>query len=72
MKRYIIDRFEGEIAVYETEDKKTIDIERNELPKNADVGDVIIFEKGKFRVDREETSKRRKEIEALTNELFED
>lgn len=70
--KYIIDRFEGDLAVCEAEDRKTIDIERSKLPENADVGDVIILENGHFRVDKQETNKRRKEIEDLMNELFED
>jgi 3-phosphoglycerate kinase len=70
--KYIIDRFEGDLAVCETEDGKMVDIEKSKLPKNAEVGDVIILENGRFRVDKEETDKRRKEIEDLMNELFED
>jgi hypothetical protein len=70
--KYIIDRFEGDLAVCEAEDGKMVDIEKSRLPKNAEVGDVIIFENGHFLVDKEETDKRRKEIEDLMNELFED
>ncbi|ARP44588.1 MULTISPECIES: DUF3006 domain-containing protein [Anoxybacillaceae] len=70
--KYIIDRFEGDLAVCEAEDGKMVDIEKSNLPKNAEVGDVIILENGHFRVDKEDTDKRRKEIEDLMNELFED
>jgi hypothetical protein len=70
--KYIIDRFEGDWAVCESADGKMVDIEKSKLPKNAEVGDVIILENGHFRVDKEETDKRRKEIEDLMNELFED
>jgi Protein of unknown function (DUF3006) len=70
--KYIIDRFEDDLAVCEDENGKMVDIEKSKLPKNAEVGDVIILENGHFRVDKEETDKRRKEIEDLMNELFED
>jgi Protein of unknown function (DUF3006) len=70
--KYIIDRFEGDLAVCEAEDGKMVDIEKSKLPKNAEIGDVIILENGYFRIDKEETDKRRKEIEDLMNELFED
>jgi Protein of unknown function (DUF3006) len=70
--KYIIDRFEGDLAVCEAEDGKMVDIEKSKLPKNAEVGDVIILENGHFRVNKDETDRRRKEIEDLMNELFED
>jgi hypothetical protein len=70
--KYIIDRFEDDLAVCEDENGKMVDIEKSKLPKNAEVGDVIILENGHFRVDKEETDKRRKEIEELMNEVWED
>jgi translation initiation factor 6 (eIF-6) len=70
--KYIIDRFEGDLAVCEAEDGKMVEIEKSKLPENAEVGDVIILENGHFLVNKEETDKRRKEIEDLMNELFED
>lgn len=68
----IIDRFEGELVVCEDETGTIVDIKKSELPKNADVGDVIIFEKNRFRIDKKETDLRRKEIEDLMNEVWED
>jgi Protein of unknown function (DUF3006) len=70
--KYIIDRFEGDLAVCEAEDGKMVEIEKSKLPENAEVGDIIVLENGHFRVDKEETDRRRKEIEDLMNELFED
>jgi len=71
MKKGIIDRFEGDFAVVEFEDKME-DILRSKLPKEAEVGDVLIFEGDQIRVDKDETEKLRKEIEELMDELFED
>jgi hypothetical protein len=70
--KYIIDRFEGDLAVCEAEDGRMVDIEKSKLPKNAEVGDILVLENGKFRVDKKETEKRRKEIEDLMNEVFDD
>ncbi|WP_336775328.1 DUF3006 domain-containing protein [Paenibacillus sp. MMO-58] len=71
MKRGVIDRFEGDLAVIEV-DGDTIDVAKALLPKKARVGDAIIIEAdGTFRIDKEATKKLRKEIDALMDELFE-
>ncbi|WP_336788467.1 DUF3006 domain-containing protein [Paenibacillus sp. MMO-177] len=71
MKRGVIDRFEGDLAVIEV-DGDTIDVAKTLLPKKARVGDAIVIEDdGTFRIDKEATKKLRKEIDALMDELFE-
>ncbi|WP_033828159.1 DUF3006 domain-containing protein [Bacillus andreraoultii] len=70
--KLILDRFEGSLAVCETESGEMIDIEKGYLPKNVKVGDVIIFENNTYTIDQSETEKRRKEIEDLMAELWED
>lgn len=67
----IIDRFEGDIAVVEI-DGKTMDFPKNFFPKEAKTGDVVVIDGDSVKVLKEETEKRRKEIETLMNELFED
>jgi len=69
--KFIIDRFENDIAVCE-ENGKIIEILKSQLPKNAETGDVIIQKNNRYYVDKQETSKRRQEIEELMDELFED
>ena len=71
MKRGIIDRFESELAVVEFDDKMK-DIPKSELPKNAKVGDALIFDGDKITISKEETKKLEKEIDDLMDELFED
>ena len=71
MKKGIIDRFEGELAVVECDDEMK-DIPKSELPKDANVGDVLIFDGDKIKVSKEETGKLKKEIDDLMDELFED
>ena len=71
MKKGIIDRFEGELAVVEFDDEMK-DIPKNKLPKEANVGDVLIFDGDKITISNEETNKLKKEIDDLMDELFED
>ncbi|MCM1529439.1 MAG: DUF3006 domain-containing protein [Alistipes sp.] len=54
----IIDRFEGDIAVVETEDG-FLDIPRSELPADVREGDVLVSCDGGYEVDRETTEQRR-------------
>ena len=71
MKKGIIDRFEGELAVVEFDDEMK-DIPKSKLPKEANVGDVLIFDGDKITISKEETNKLKKEIDDLMDELFED
>jgi Protein of unknown function (DUF3006). len=66
----IIDRFEEEFVVVELETKKLINIEKNKIPIEAIVGDVLNI--GNYiTVDLKETEKRKKYIEKLTEDLWE-
>lgn len=71
MKKGIIDRFEGNIAVVEFDDEIK-DIPKSKLPKEVNVGDVLLFDGDKMTIDKNETKKLKKEIEDLMDELFED
>lgn len=71
MRKGIIDRFEGNFAVVEFEDR-TEDIPKEILPEDCRVGDVVSFIDNKITVDKAETLKRKEEIDDLINELFED
>ncbi|GAB6436727.1 MULTISPECIES: DUF3006 domain-containing protein [Bacillus] len=70
MQRGIIDRFEGELAIIEM-NNETIDVPKSKLPSTAKEGDVLIIEDNKFTIDKNETNKRRREIQDLMNKLFE-
>lgn len=67
----IIDRFEGEFAVCECEDKTMINIEIDKLPQDIHEGDVLVIDGDNIKVDYEETSRRREEIESLTQNMWE-
>ncbi|SEH47879.1 Protein of unknown function [Ruminococcus flavefaciens] len=53
----IIDRFEGSLAVLETDDGM-INVERSLLPENAAEGDVLVYD-GSWTVDTTATEQRR-------------
>lgn len=71
MKKGIIDRFEGELAVVEFDDEMK-DIPVKQLPKGANVGDLLIFNGNQISIDTIGTKKLQQEIEELMEELFED
>ncbi|MDR4173958.1 DUF3006 domain-containing protein [Bacillus nitratireducens] len=70
MKRGIIDRFEGELAVIEI-NNSTIDVPKAKLPSAAKEGDVLIIEDDTYTIDKNETDKRRREVQDLMDKLFE-
>ena len=65
-KLCIIDRFEGDWAVIEYEDK-IFNFPKELLPKEAKEGDVLIFN---VQIDEKETENRKKIIEKLAEDLF--
>ena len=67
----IIDRFEGEYAVVELKDGKMINIDKIKLPTDAQEGMVILISEV-ITIDKAETVKRKKEIEKLTEGLWEE
>ena len=70
MKSLTIDRFEGKIAVCENEDGDAVEIDKNELPKEAKVGDIIKVKDEKYIIDNAATKQRKEKIEKLADELF--
>lgn len=64
-----IDRFEGQFAVVELEDRKIINIQKNKLPVNAKEGDIINIG-NEITIDYEKTEKTKKEIEELTKDIW--
>ncbi|QEK10964.1 DUF3006 domain-containing protein [Crassaminicella thermophila] len=69
--RVIIDRFEGDYALCEKEDKKIIHIKREKIPTYAREGDALWIDKDKVIVDEYETKKRKREIEEMIEDLWE-
>lgn len=69
--KYVIDRFECDFAVCEDEEGNMINIDKTTLPIEAKEGDVIIFDCNSVKIDKEETTKRRKRINELAENLWE-
>mgnify|MGYP000990762675 CR=1 FL=1 len=69
--KIIIDRFEGEYAICETEDGEMINIKIVDLPNEAKEGDVLIFNGDIFIIDNEAKEKRKERIKKLMDDLWE-
>ena len=67
MKKFIVDRIEGDKAVLECENGDMVNLELKALPKNIKEGDVINFQE-----NSDETKARKEKIKNLMNSLFED
>ena len=70
MQQFIIDRFEGELAVLEREAGGTFDVLKSELPSCKE-GDVLVYDNGIYIVDEEETKRRKEIISEKIRKLFE-
>jgi len=67
----IIDRFEGDFAICELEDKSMINIEKDKLPNNAKEGSVLNVQGNNITFDETETKERNERIKKLMNSLWE-
>ncbi|MPN57925.1 hypothetical protein SDC9_205621 [bioreactor metagenome] len=69
----IIDRFERNSAVCETEDGSRIEIDRSLIPEQSREGDVLIQnETGEYQIDSSSTKNRRQKARALLDGLVKD
>lgn len=64
---WTIDRLEGDLAVLEVEERKTVTVPKTALPEGAQEGDVL-----RITIDREKTTAREAEIKALMEDVFAD
>jgi len=62
---FTIDRFEGEVAVIELENKKMINISKEILPINAKEGDII-----SVNIDDKSTAQRKESISKLIKDVW--
>lgn len=63
----IIDRFEGNFAVVELDNKEFINVPRRYLPAEVKEGDALVIS-----VDHDETDKRKDKVNRLMGELWKD
>lgn len=72
MKKLIIDRFEGNYAVCEQEDKTIVKIPKYKLPLECEEGTCLVQDsEGMYRKDSEATKSREKRIYEKMYRLFE-
>jgi hypothetical protein len=64
---FIIDRFEGEWAVIETDARQTFTLPRASLPPDTREGDVVSIS---VTLDQSATDARRKKAKKLTQDFF--
>jgi hypothetical protein len=69
--KVIIDHFEDSFAVCETEDKSLIDIEILKLPLEAKQGDVLEILGDHITLNQSETNERKKRIQELMKDTWE-
>jgi hypothetical protein len=70
--KVIVDRFEGDFAVCEKDDRTTINIKKDRLPAHTREGDVLIVEGNAIRIDSTETAKRKAAADQLMKDLWKD
>ena len=58
MKKFIVDRIEGDKAVLECENGDMVNLELKALPKNIKEGDVINFQENSYFLNSDETKAR--------------
>ena len=76
MKRFIVDRIEGDRLVLECENGEHVNLELSSLPKHTaqrlKEGDVLRFEENSCFLDEAETENRRSRIALLMKDVFSD
>lgn len=70
--KIVIDRFEGNYAVCETEEKKFVDIPKSDIPKGAKEGDILTKTDKGYNIEKVETEEKREAIKNRMNSLFVD
>ena len=66
----MIDRFEGDYACLEGDDRVPFNVKRAELPAGAREGDVLRKTDSGYAIDSEETARRQNEMRDLLDSLF--
>lgn len=67
---YIIDRIEGNYVVTEDEKGKISNIPIEKIKGNFKECDILVKESDYFRIDKELTEERKKEIEHITKNMW--
>jgi hypothetical protein len=65
-----IDRFEGQFAVCEQEDRTMINIPKGNIPPEAKEGDILVIEGESIYIDIARTAERKKRLNRLMDDLW--
>jgi hypothetical protein len=66
---YTIDRFEGNYAVLESDERKIYNVPKSKLPRKAKEGDVFYKKGNSYIFDKKETNKRWSDINSLFHDI---
>mgnify|MGYP001206600347 FL=1 len=70
--KLIVDRFEGNYALCEKEDGTIMNVEKDRLRKGAKEGDVLILEGESIFIENNATMERKKYIEELIEDIWDE
>jgi len=70
MKEYILDRFEGDVAVLELGGGEFMDVDKSLIDFFAQEGDVLLFDGERYFIDHQKTDERKKEMRAKFESLI--
>jgi hypothetical protein len=65
-----IDRFEGEFAVCEQEDRTMVNILKDNIPQEAKEGDILVIEGDSISIDVKGTAERKKRINRVMDDIW--
>ena len=68
--KVIVDRFEGDYALCETDTGDMIHLETKQLPSQIREGDVLIIGEDSISIDQEKTLDRKEKIQDLMDDLW--
>lgn len=71
MRLVIIDSFEEDYAVCQTDEGEILKIEKAKIPTDAKEGDVLVLEGDEISINKEETIRLRQQIKKLMEDLWE-
>lgn len=70
-KEYIVDRFEADYAILETESSTLINVNKNDIIGEVKEGDLLIKKNNLYYIDKEKTEIRKNKINDIMKGLWE-
>lgn len=71
MIKGIIDRFEDEYVIIEIEGENKV-VKRSDIPREAKEGDILVFSRNTWIINKDAADQRRNNIDQLAKELWSD